>query len=181
MFQIWWLFNYFHYWPSQFYWCLRKMTEGPPPILIFFWSIELVWILNDGSSVFWILHLPSFMPSQYPVKNHSKFIVISTRLAMEIDVGLSWCILDALWYILDILFYYDIHKDSIFQIWLYKNKRSDLTKNTIVCCDIHKAMSIFRGRLCWELHEIQLDRFFYLWTHWGLLWYPQGFIEGLGS
>ena len=27
-----------------------------------------------------------------------------------------------------------------------ENEISDLTKNTIVCCDIHKAMSIFRGK-----------------------------------
>ena len=40
----------------------------------------------------------------------------------------------------------DIHKGSIFQIWLYKNEESDLTKNTIVGCDIHKAMSIFRDK-----------------------------------
>ena len=45
------------------------------------------------------------------------------------------------------LLYCDIHKDSIFQIWLYENEGSDLTKNTIVCCDIHKAMSIFRGKV----------------------------------
>ena len=62
---------------------------GPPPILILFWSIGLVRILNEGSSVFRTLYMPSFMPNQYPIKNHSQFVVISTRLAMEIDVGLS--------------------------------------------------------------------------------------------
>ena len=96
-------------------------------ILILFWSIGLVQILNDGSSVFWSLHMPSFMPSQYPVKNYSRFVVISTRLAMGIDVGLSWCIIDALWYILDMLLCCNIHKGSIFQIWLYRNEGSDLT------------------------------------------------------
>ena len=86
---------------------------GPPPILILFWPIRLVQILNDGSSVFEILYLPSFMPSQYPIKNYSRFVVISIRLAMRIDMGLSWYILDDLQYILDILLCYDIHKDSI--------------------------------------------------------------------
>ena len=90
--------------------------------------------------------MPFFMPSQYPIKNLSRFVVISTRLAMEIELDLSWYILDALRYILNMLLCYDIHKDSIFQIWLYRNEGSDLTKNTIVCCDIHKVISIFRGK-----------------------------------
>ena len=128
MFQVRWLFNWFHCWPDQFYWCLRKATEGPPSILTLSWPIGLVWILNEGCSIFWILHMPSFMPSQYPIQDHSRFVVISIRLAMRIDVGLSWCILDALWHILDMLLCYNIHKGSIFQIWLYKNEGSDLTK-----------------------------------------------------
>ena len=125
---MWWLFNWFCCWLDQFYWCLRNATEGPLPILILFWPIGLVWILNDGSSVFWTLYIPSFMPNQYPIKNHSRFVVIFIRLAMGIDVDLSWCILDALWYILDMLLYCDIHKDNSFQIWLYKNKKFSLTK-----------------------------------------------------
>ena len=146
MFQVWWLFNWFRCWPDQFYWCLKKATGRPPSILTFFWLIWLVWILNNSSSVFWTLYLSFFMPSQYPVKNYSRFVVISTTLTMRIDVGLSWCMLDALRHILNILLCCDIHKDSIFQIWLYKNEGSNLTKNTIVCCDIHKTMSIFRGK-----------------------------------
>ena len=128
MFQVRWLFNWFYCWFGQFYWYLRNVAGEPPPILTFFWSIGLVQILNEDSLVFRTLHIPSFMPSQYSVKNHSRFVVISIRLAIEIDEYLSWYILEVLQYILDMLLYCDIHKDSIFQIWLYENEESDLTK-----------------------------------------------------